>query len=345
MKVGRMNKRRSSSRSCLIALVGLVIGGLVIAGRAWGDVGNMGPWGDQGDGTYKNPVLPGDYSDIDVIRVGSDYYMFSSTFQFSPGVIVLKSQDLVNWTIIGHAVSDLTRMNSKYSYKTMNSYGYGVWAGSIRYHNHKFWIYWGTFDDGYFMTTATDPAGPWQPVARVAEDSNPNYPGSGWDDPCVYWDENGQEYFVGTEAANGTRIHLWKVAPDGKTLLSSTRVIVSRGKIGEANKIYKIGDYSYLMHSEFNGATREVYMLRAKNIWGDGGSPGHVGTYEKKKVEESTTGDRQPNQGGLIQTKSGSWWFLTQQGGDQYPRCRRQTGRAVAGVDRQWLAGPGRRHE
>ncbi len=197
-----MNKRRFLSSSCLIALVVAAVCSS-IGGRAWGDVGNMGSWGDQGDGTYKNPVLPGDYSDIDVIRVGSDYYMISSTFQFSPGVIVLKSQDLVNWTIIGHAVSDLTRMNPKHSYTTMNSYDYGVWAGSIRYHNNKFWIYWGTYDDGYFMTTATDPAGPWQPVVRVAEDSNPNYPGYGWDDPCVYWDENGQEYFVGTEAANG----------------------------------------------------------------------------------------------------------------------------------------------
>ena len=48
-------------------------------------------WGDQGDGTYINPILPGDYSDLDAIRVGGDYYAISSTFQFSPGIIVLHS--------------------------------------------------------------------------------------------------------------------------------------------------------------------------------------------------------------------------------------------------------------
>ncbi|HSH96559.1 MAG TPA: family 43 glycosylhydrolase, partial [Roseimicrobium sp.] len=53
-------------------------------------------WGDQGDGTYRNPVLPSDYSDLDCIRVGDSYYAISSTFQYSPGVVILHSKDLVN---------------------------------------------------------------------------------------------------------------------------------------------------------------------------------------------------------------------------------------------------------
>jgi hypothetical protein len=57
----------------------------------WGD---WPLWGDQRDGTYRNPVLPGDYSDLDCIRVGSDYYAISSTFRYSPGMIVLRSRDL-----------------------------------------------------------------------------------------------------------------------------------------------------------------------------------------------------------------------------------------------------------
>ena len=61
----------------------------------WGD---WPLWGDQGDGTYRNPVLPGDYSDLDCIRVGSDYYAISSTFQYSPGMVILHSKDLVNWS-------------------------------------------------------------------------------------------------------------------------------------------------------------------------------------------------------------------------------------------------------
>ena len=59
---------------------------------------------DNGNGTYKNPVINADYSDPDAIRVGDDYYMVSSSFNHSPGLPVLHSKDLVNWTIIGHAL-------------------------------------------------------------------------------------------------------------------------------------------------------------------------------------------------------------------------------------------------
>src|SRR5688500_18457834 len=57
--------------------------------------------------TYTNPILHSDYSDPDVIRVGDSYYMVASTFHFSPGVPVLKSKDLVHWTLIGHVLSRL----------------------------------------------------------------------------------------------------------------------------------------------------------------------------------------------------------------------------------------------
>ena len=59
---------------------------------------------DNGDGTYKNPIIHADYSDPDAIRVGDDYYMVSSSFNHIPGLPILHSKDLVNWTIIGHAL-------------------------------------------------------------------------------------------------------------------------------------------------------------------------------------------------------------------------------------------------
>ena len=74
------------------------------------------------------------------------------------------SKDLVNWTILGHAVSDLTQIGPDLNWDRMNRYGRGVWAGSIRYHAGKFWIYFNTPDEGFFMTTATNPAGPWEPL-------------------------------------------------------------------------------------------------------------------------------------------------------------------------------------
>lgn len=59
---------------------------------------------DQGNGTYKNPILYADYSDPDACRVGDDFYMTSSSFNCLPGLQILHSKDLVNWTIIGAAV-------------------------------------------------------------------------------------------------------------------------------------------------------------------------------------------------------------------------------------------------
>ena len=73
--------------------------------------GNWAQWGDQHDGTYMNPIIPSDYSDIDCIRVGEDYYAISSTFQFSPGMTLLHSRDLVNWEITGNIITDLTQIS------------------------------------------------------------------------------------------------------------------------------------------------------------------------------------------------------------------------------------------
>ena len=131
--------------------------------------GNWRFWGDQYDGTYHNPVIPSDYSDIDCIRVGDDYYAISSTFQFSPGMIILHSKDLVNWRICGHAITDLTQISPELNWDKMNRYGRGVWAGTIRYHNERFYIYFGTPEEGYFMTSSPRPEGPWEPPTSVIE--------------------------------------------------------------------------------------------------------------------------------------------------------------------------------
>lgn len=114
--------------------------------KTWGD---WPRWGDQGDGTYRNPVLPSDYSDLDCIRVGSDYYAISSTFQYSPGMVILRSKDLVNWRIIGHVVDDVTQIGPELNWDRMDRYGRGVWAGAIRHHDGKFWVYFGTPEEGY----------------------------------------------------------------------------------------------------------------------------------------------------------------------------------------------------
>lgn len=113
------------------------------------------PWvPDQGDGTYCNPVLFADYSDPDATRHGDDYYLVASSFNCTPGLPILHSRDLVNWTLINHAVKNLPHPR----YAEVQP-GCGVWAPAIRHHAGKFWIFFPMPDEGIYVTTAAPPAG------------------------------------------------------------------------------------------------------------------------------------------------------------------------------------------
>ena len=83
---------------------------------------------DNGDGTYRNPILPADYSDPDVVRVGDDYWMTASSFQCVPGLPILHSKDLVNWTLVNHALPHL----APESFFAQTQPGRGVWAPCIK---------------------------------------------------------------------------------------------------------------------------------------------------------------------------------------------------------------------
>jgi len=208
-----------------------------------------GVWGDQGDGTYVNPIIPADFSDLDAIRVGEDFYAISSTLHMSPGMVVLHPKDLVNWAIIGHVVADVSQISPEMNWDRMNRYGRGVWAGAIRYHDGMFWVYFATPDEGIFMATAADPAGPWEPLHQV-------WKTSGYDDTCPFWDDDGQGYLITThfarEAANGLsyNIHLFKMSADGKNLAMDSGKIVHQSRGTEANKLYKINGTDYHFFSE-----------------------------------------------------------------------------------------------
>ena len=131
----------------------------------------------------------------------------------------------------------------------MNRYGTGIWAGSIRYAKQRFWIFFGTPDEGYFMTSAPTAAGPWTPVHPVLKSG-------GWDDCCSFWDDNGQGYFIGTHYADDCKTYLWKLTPDGRDIVPETRVQVNQGAHREANKLFKVNDWYYHLFSEVNGARR-----------------------------------------------------------------------------------------
>ncbi len=249
----------------------------------------IGSWGDQGNGTYINPILNADYSDPDVIRVGEDYYMVCSEFHFM-GMPVLYSKDLVNWTIIGR-VYDEFKFSPKFD--TNDRYAGGSWAPAIRYHDDKYWVYFCTPDEGLFMTTADKPEGPWKPLVQVVDTA-------GWEDPCPFWDDNGQAY-LGRSKKGAGPIYIHKLSPDGEKLLDNGAIVYT-GPVAEGTKIHKLNGYYYLSIPEGGVATGWQTILRSKNIYGP---------YEKKVVlEKGSTDINGPHQGAWIDTPNGEWWFI-----------------------------------
>lgn len=294
-----MNIRKNmKTNTCIVVLIFTLLTVNVFAQNdyKWGE---WTTWGDQGDGTYCNPVLPSDYSDIDCIRVGDDYYAISSTFQYSPGMVIIHSKDLVNWTIKGHVVSDLRQISEEMNWTRMNRYGRGIWAGAIRYYQGKFYVYFGTPDEGYFMSTATDPAGPWEPLHCVKAEK-------GWDDCCPFFDDDGQLYFVGTYFADKYKTYLYRMTPDGKTLIENSKILINEGYGREASKLYKINGTYYHFFSEVKNGGRYIMMQRSSSI---------TGPYlERKQLSHVQREYNEPNQGGLVEGPDRKWYFFTHHG-------------------------------
>lgn len=263
---------------------------------------------------YRNPVLHADYSDPDVIRVGDTYYMVASSFHFSPGVPILKSKDLVHWTIIGHVLPKLTfapeydlpgpvptddtgaRM-PRDQRTSGQRYAGGVWAPSIRHHKGLFYVYFATPYEGVFMSTATRAEGPWSPpVAVIAE--------AGLEDPCPFWDDDGQAYLVHGKVGAGPLV-LHRMSPDGKRVLDAGTVIAEDAKalpILEGPKLYKRKGYYYIFAPIGGVETGPQAVLRSRNIWGP---------YEHRSVlSPGKTALKGPHQGGWVETPSGQGWFM-----------------------------------
>src|ERR671917_2546353 len=167
---------------------------------------------DNGDGTYKNPILHADYSDPDAVRVGDDFYMTASSFNAAPGLPVLHSKDLVNWAVVGYAL----RRQPPFDVFDKPQHGNGVWAPAIRHHGGEFYIYYPDPDRGIYVVKAKDAAGPWSEPLLVKE-------ARGWIDPCPLWDEDGNAYLVSAMAASRSGVKsvlvVSRMSPDGTRLL------------------------------------------------------------------------------------------------------------------------------
>lgn len=266
------------------------------------------PWTpDCGDGMYRNPVLYADYSDPDVIRRGEDYYLVASSFNCTPGLPILHSRDLVNWTLVNHALKNVP--GERYSEV---QHGCGVWAPSIRLHAGKFWIFFPTPDEGIYATTADDPCGSWSDPHLVQA-------GKGLIDPCPLWDDDGKAYLVHAYAHSRSglkhKLRICPMAPDASRLLGEGQVVFDqpeRQHTIEGPKFLKRDGWYYILAPAGGVATGWQTVLRSRNIFGP---------YEDRIVlEQGNTPVNGPHQGGLVATPDDEWWFLHFQDAGVYGR-------------------------
>jgi beta-xylosidase len=263
---------------------------------------------DNGDGTYKNPIINADYSDPDAIRVGDDYYLISSSFNHIPGLPILHSKDLVNWAIIGHALTK----QIPYDHFSKPQHGNGVWAPSIRYHNKEFYIYYPDPDFGIYLIKAKNISGPWSEPILVQG-------GKGLIDPCPLWDDDGNVYLV--HAFAGSRAGIKSILVINKLNAGGTKVIDDgvlvydgheKDPTVEGPKIYKRNGYYYIFAPAGGVTSGWQLVLRSKNIYGP---------YERRVVmDQGTSSINGPHQGAWVTTQTGEDWFIHFQDKGAYGR-------------------------
>ncbi len=257
--------------------------------------------------SYKNPVLPYDYSDPDVCRVGNTYLMTSSSFNNVPGLQILASEDLVHWRIVDAAIR-YALPGYELGDKVLGNF---VWAPSIREHNGQLYIYYGDPDRGiYCLRTKNNGTGAinllfpmeWEEPVLII-------PGKGYIDPCPLWDEDGRVWLchalAGSRAGLKSVLLMTELTDDGLNVKTPGRIIFDghgEHPTCEGPKLYKRNSYYYIMHPAGGVATGWQVVQRSRNIYGP---------YETRvTLAQGRTSVNGPHQGAWIDTPEGENWFI-----------------------------------
>lgn len=264
--------------------------------------------------TFKNPILKGFYPDPSICRVGEDYYMVTSSFEYFPGVPIFHSKDLVNWQQIGHVLD----RPSQLKLDGIHPSG-GIFAPTIRYHKGTFYMITTLITNRNntgvnFYVTAKSPAGPW---------SEPNFlkdaPGI---DPSLFFDDDGKVYYTGNRTpedkpAGSKYRQIWIQELDTvkKQLIGEVTVAIEEGAlhnavVAESPHLYKKDGFYYITIAEGGtGIDHAVAVFRSK-------SP--LGPYEGNKknpiITHRNLGKEYPvacvGHADLVETQNGEWWMV-----------------------------------
>lgn len=226
----------------------------------------------------KNPILPGFNPDPSICRVGDDYYIATSTFEWYPGVQIHHSKDLANWTLVKRPLERQSQLDMR-----GNPDSCGVWAPCLSYADGLFWLVYtdvkrldGNFKDAHnYIVTAPDISGPW---------SDPVYANSSGFDPSLFHDDDGRKWFVNvlwnhrSESVGGSPKHpafagiLMQEYDHASGKLVGEITNISKGSphgLIEAPHIFKRNGYYYLTAAEGGtGYQHTVTMFRSRQIDG-----------------------------------------------------------------------------
>lgn len=260
----------------------------------------------------RNPLLPGCYPDPSICRVGQTFYLVTSTFEYFPGLPVLRSEDLVSWEQVGHVVDRAGQLD----FDGIASSG-GLYAPTLRHHDGVFWLVCTLVDQqdatrgGNFLMTATDAAGPW---------SDPVWLDADGIDPSIFFDDDGRVWVHGTRLAREPEWHdqteVWvrELDRETMTLVGPEHVIWNgalRGVVwAEAPHLYKVDGTYYLVAAE--GGTEfhhAVSVARSDAVTGpyvgNKGNPVLTHRHLGKGSEVVGVGHAD-----LVEAADGSWWAV-----------------------------------
>ncbi|SFM42164.1 glycoside hydrolase family 43 protein [Salibacterium qingdaonense] len=299
--------------------------------------------------TFKNPILQGFYPDPSICRVGEDYYMVTSTFEYFPGVPIFHSKDLVNWKQIGHVLDRPSQLDLEGTPPSR-----GIYAPTIRYHDGVFYMIT-TFvvsregERRNFYVTAEDPAGPW---------SDPNWlEGAPGIDPSIFFDTDGRAYYTGNRKPPRGREYpkhneIWMQELDLKTKQLTGEVYslwegaLKTAHAQEAPHLYFENGWYYVMIAEGGtGFTHAVTMARSRSITGpyEGCRRNPILTHRHlgRLADITNVGHAD-----IIETQNGEWWMVclaSRPYGGEYRNLGRETFLVPFIWEDEWpLVNPGR---
>jgi xylan 1,4-beta-xylosidase len=256
------------------------------------------------------PVLPGCYPDPSVCRVGGDFYLVNSSFEYFPALPVHHSRDLVHWRQVGHVLDRPDQV----SLDGIRCSG-GLYAPTIRHHDGVFYVICtlvdGHHEQGNFVVTATDPAGPW---------SQPHWlPEAEGFDPSLFFDDDGRAWVTGCRqvaAAPLGRTEVWLRELDlAGMVLTGSEWVVWHGAMrdavwAEGPHLYKVdGRYVLVCAEGGTDIDHAVVVARAEAVTGPyTGSPRNpVLTHRHLGRDHPVTGTGHAD---LVCDEAGRWWAV-----------------------------------